>query len=204
MIDPVNKAQLAIAAAEERDPGNAWVAKMKDYYHQNGYLSDKQIASLDRVMPSLEFLKLKAKIAFEKGNITRQEYGLLLTAENIEVFGRFFSEIEKRIADSVPQISYSVITEDNIDQFFPQSSYVVELLEQTSPYDITSRRNPKKTLGVNLDIARGLIRPTMLDLCDLEMWEEQEHEAQEDWNETNIPGYEREPYESFLDQEFYH
>lgn len=204
MIDPVNKAELALAAAEQRDPNNSWVATLKEYYRENGWLSDKQIASLDRVMPTLEFLKLKAKIAFEKGNITRAEYGLLLTAEDIETFGKLFTEIENKIAASIPQIPYSVITEDNIDRHFPQSSYMGELLKSTSPYTLESRMNPRKSIGILKDIASGLIRPTMLDLCDFEEWESQQHEMEEDWQESLNPSYEREDYDSFLDQEFYH
>lgn len=203
MTEPESKAKLALDAAWQRDPGNEWVERMREFYNKYGRLSEKQIETLERVQPSMSWLHGGAKKAFKKGKLTREEYGLLLTTESVQEYDEIYEQIlTKRKANQV--IPYLFVNKDNIHQHFPQSSYMGELLKKTSPYGgLDNRRNPERTIGILKDIANGLIRPTMLDLCEFEEWESREHEQEQDWLEVNSPHHEREPYESFLDREFY-
>ena len=47
-----SRAEIAIARANNRDPGNRFVASCRRFWQERGYLSAKQIEALDRVTPT--------------------------------------------------------------------------------------------------------------------------------------------------------
>ncbi len=48
----MDKFRYALKRAHEADPGNDFVAGCSGYYKRHGFLTEKQIAALDRVTPS--------------------------------------------------------------------------------------------------------------------------------------------------------
>ncbi|KKW12785.1 MAG: hypothetical protein UY48_C0009G0018 [Candidatus Gottesmanbacteria bacterium GW2011_GWB1_49_7] len=48
----MNKFRYALKRAGDSDPGNEFVAGCNNYYRRHGFLTEKQVAALDRVTPS--------------------------------------------------------------------------------------------------------------------------------------------------------
>lgn len=142
MIDP---AEIAINAAEERDPGNPWVAKMREFYNNNDYLSAKQIASLEKVMPSY--------------------------------------------------IKVEIINQDNFHQHFPHMETSLEPLSDS----IMNRFHSKDRFKMIRDIQNGIIQPSLTDICDFEIREEEMHEEERERIELDT-GIDIGAYEGSLDE----
>lgn len=48
----MNKFKYALKRADEADPGNEFVAGCTAYYERHGFLTEKQVAALDKVTPA--------------------------------------------------------------------------------------------------------------------------------------------------------
>lgn len=188
----MTREEKALADAEQRDPGNPFVKRLREWYKDKGWLSEKQIAALAKIEPKLEFLKKKATGLFEKGKVNQSQLDRLLKTKSLSEFVSIWAQVELEI-----YIPYGQITPDNIEQHFPHMHSSLEPLSEYNPLN-RNTSGAKRKFNLLSDIANGMINPSLEDLCGFEEEEERRHQGHRDWIES-LHGEDIGDYDNGLD-----